>query len=51
MKHPHSRRDFMKASALITGGLLAPSYLIPGAYAAPQNHLKLALIGCGGRGT
>ena len=41
----------MKTSALLTGGLLAPSFLIPGAYAAPQNTLKLALIGCGGRGT
>ncbi len=41
----------MKTSALLTGGLLAPSFLIPGAYAAPQNTLKLALVGCGGRGT
>jgi len=41
----------MKTSALLTGGLLAPSFLVPGAYAAPQNTLKLALIGCGGRGT
>ena len=41
----------MKTSALLTGGLLAPSFLIPGAYADPQNTLKLALIGCGGRGT
>ena len=51
MKKNPSRRDFVKTSALLTGGLLAPSFLIPGAYAAPQNHLKLALIGCGGRGT
>jgi len=51
MKKNPSRREFVKTSALLTGGLLAPSFLIPGAYAAPQNHLKLALIGCGGRGT
>ena len=51
MKKNPSRRDFVKTSALLTGGLLAPSFLIPGAYAAPQNHLKLAVIGCGGRGT
>ena len=51
MKKNPSRRKFVKTSALLTGGLLAPSFLIPGAYAAPQNHLKLALIGCGGRGT
>ena len=51
MKKNPSRREFVMTSALLTGGLLAPSFLIPGAYAAPQNHLKLALIGCGGRGT
>ena len=51
MKKNPSRREFVKTSALLTGGLLAPSFLIPGAYAAPQNHLKLAVIGCGGRGT
>ena len=51
MKKNPSRREFVKTSVLLTGGLLAPSFLIPGAYAAPQNHLKLALIGCGGRGT
>lgn len=51
MKKKPSRREFVKTSALLTGGLFAPSFLIPGAYAAPQNHLKLALIGCGGRGT
>jgi myo-inositol 2-dehydrogenase / D-chiro-inositol 1-dehydrogenase len=51
MKKNPTRRDFMKTSALLTGGILAPSFLVPGAYAAPQNHLKLALIGCGGRGT
>jgi predicted dehydrogenase len=51
MKKNPSRRDFMKTSAILTGGIFAPSFLVPGAYAAPQNHLKLALIGCGGRGT
>ena len=30
---------------------MAPSFLVPGAYAAPANELKLAVIGCGGRGT
>jgi len=51
MKKNPNRREFMKTSALLTGGLLAPSFLVQGAYAAPQNTLKLALIGCGGRGT
>ncbi|MBN7814722.1 Gfo/Idh/MocA family protein [Algoriphagus pacificus] len=49
----NTRRDFIKASALATGGVLAAqSFVLPGAYAAPkETHLKLALIGCGGRGT
>ena len=51
MKNLNSRRDFIKTSALVTGGMLAPSFLVPGAYAASDNHLKLAVIGCGGRGT
>lgn len=51
MNQNNSRRDFLKTSALVTGGMLAPSFLVPGAYAAPENHLKLAVIGCGGRGT
>ncbi|HSF54800.1 MAG TPA: Gfo/Idh/MocA family oxidoreductase [Algoriphagus sp.] len=51
MKNQNSRRDFLKTSALVTGGMLAPSFLVPGAYAAPANELKLAVIGCGGRGT
>ncbi|WP_438839561.1 Gfo/Idh/MocA family oxidoreductase [Algoriphagus oliviformis] len=51
MKNLNSRRDFLKTSALVTGGMMAPSFLVPGAYAAPANELKLAVIGCGGRGT
>ncbi|MHA7129484.1 Gfo/Idh/MocA family protein [Algoriphagus namhaensis] len=51
MKDSKSRRDFIKTSALISGGLLAQPFTLSGAYAAPENHLKLALIGCGGRGT
>ncbi len=51
MKNLNSRRDFIKTSALVTGGILAPAFIVPGAYAAPANELKLAVIGCGGRGT
>ena len=51
MNNSNSRRDFLKTSALVTGGMLTPSFLVPGAYAAPANELKLAVIGCGGRGT
>ena len=46
-----SRRSFLKTSgALIAGTALAPAVYRPG-YAAESNTLKLALIGCGGRGT
>ncbi len=43
-----SRRHFVKDSSLIAGGvLLAPSLLM----ASTKSTLKLAVIGCGGRGT
>ncbi|MFC5626676.1 Gfo/Idh/MocA family protein [Algoriphagus winogradskyi] len=51
MKIENSRRDFIKTSALVTGGLMTTPFVLPGAYAAPVNELKVALIGCGGRGT
>jgi predicted dehydrogenase len=51
MKNLNSRRDFIKTGALMTGGVLASPFILPGAYAAPANELKLAVIGCGGRGT
>ncbi len=51
MKIENSRRDFIKTSALVTGGLMTSPFVLPGAYAAPVNELKLALVGCGGRGT
>lgn len=47
---PNSRRAFLKTSALATAGLaLAPGLARPG-YAAENNTLKIALVGCGGRG-
>lgn len=51
MINSNSRRDFIKTSALVTGGLMTSPFIVPGAYAAPANELKLAVIGCGGRGT
>jgi len=45
-----SRRDFLKSS----GRLAAASALAavaPGIYAGENNSIKLALVGCGGRGT
>lgn len=53
MKNPSNnhRRDFLKTSALVTGGLLIQPFHIPGAYASGSDEIKLAVIGCGGRGT
>ena len=43
-----SRRDFIKTSATALG---ASAVLLPGAYAAGGDTLKVGLVGCGGRGT
>jgi hypothetical protein len=52
MANPNiTRRDFLKSSsqvmagAALTGAIAAPSYT------AENNTIKIALIGCGGRGT
>lgn len=51
-KHSISRRDFVKTSSLAAGGMLLSSLPIgASAYAAGNDTLKVALIGCGGRGT
>jgi len=45
-----SRRDFVKASALAAGGLMAAG--MPSAFAGgADDTIKVALVGCGGRGT
>lgn len=49
IKNP--RRDFLKTSALLTGGALLSPFAMPGAYAAGSDEIKIAVIGCGGRGT
>lgn len=45
------RRDFLKASALIAGGALLSSIPLAGAYASGSDTIKIALVGCGDRGT
>lgn len=45
-----SRRDFVKNTAAITGAALA-SQVATTAHAAGNSTLKVALVGCGGRGT
>lgn len=53
MSNPASRREFIKASsAAVVGGALASNLVIPrNAHAAGDDQIKIALIGCGGRGT
>ncbi|MBC6111251.1 Gfo/Idh/MocA family protein [Pedobacter fastidiosus] len=45
------RRDFLKASALLAGGAIISSIPLAGAYASGSATIKIALIGCGDRGT
>jgi myo-inositol 2-dehydrogenase / D-chiro-inositol 1-dehydrogenase len=50
----HSRRDFLKGSAGAIAGAAAAGTLLSaagGAYAASSDTVKVALIGCGGRGS
>ena len=47
----NKRREFLKASALLAGGAMLSSIPLAGAYAAGKGTIKIALIGCGGRGT
>jgi predicted dehydrogenase len=45
------RRDFIKTSAVVAGGAVLSSMPLSGAYAAGSDVIKVALVGCGGRGT
>lgn len=47
-----SRRNFVKASSLLTGGILAaPFFSSANYFSGADDVIKIALIGCGGRGT
>jgi predicted dehydrogenase len=47
-----SRRDFLKGSTALVGGALAGGLAMArSAHAAGSDEIKIALIGCGGRGT
>jgi len=54
MKKPinqQDRRDFLKATAMLAGGAMISSIPLAGAYASGSDTIKIALIGCGDRGT
>jgi predicted dehydrogenase len=49
--HPTSRRDFLKVSTAVAGGLAATLPFGSGVHAAGSDVLRVGLIGCGSRGT
>lgn len=51
MKHTIDRRGFLKSSSVIAGGAVLGSAMIDKVYAQGSDVIKIALIGCGGRGT
>ena len=46
-----SRRSFLQKSGVIAAGLTVASGVVPRVHAADDSTIKIALIGCGGRGT
>ncbi len=47
----NERREFLKASALVAGGVLMSGYSWAGTTSSVDDTIKIALIGCGDRGT
>ncbi|SFG65078.1 Gfo/Idh/MocA family protein [Pedobacter insulae] len=45
------RREFLKASALVAGGVMMSGYSWAGVQSSVDDTIKIALIGCGDRGT
>ncbi len=46
-----SRRDFVKWGGKLAGGSVLAAMVVPRVHAAEDNTIRLALIGCGGRGS
>jgi len=46
-----SRRDFLKTSGVLAAGTVLASQWAPRVHAAESNTLKVAIVGCGGRGS
>ena len=45
------RRDFIRKGGVFVAGTAALGYSVPAVHAAESSTIRLALIGCGGRGT
>jgi len=51
-KTPNSRREFVKQTGLLAGGLaMAPLFSRANYFSGADDTIKIALVGCGGRGT
>jgi predicted dehydrogenase len=46
-----NRRDFLKTTGAIAGGVAVTGLGVPAVHAADDNTIRIALVGCGGRGT
>ncbi len=46
-----SRRDMLKTTGGLAAATAFSNLILPGAYAAENNTIQLAIVGCGGRGT
>ncbi|MEM9526243.1 MAG: Gfo/Idh/MocA family oxidoreductase, partial [Bacteroidota bacterium] len=51
MPTPQSRRDFLRKSTALAGGLAISSQIAAKAHIDGADTIKIGLIGCGGRGT
>ena len=51
MQSNKSRREFVKQSSLIAGGLFATKFAGANFFSGVDDVIKIALVGCGGRGT
>jgi myo-inositol 2-dehydrogenase/D-chiro-inositol 1-dehydrogenase len=47
----NERREFLKASALVAGGVMVSGHSWAGGHSSVDDTIKIALIGCGDRGT
>jgi hypothetical protein len=48
---PKSRRDFLKLSGHLVAASALSGVSVPRIYAGESSTIRLALVGCGGRGT
>ena len=46
-----SRRDFLGTTGLVAAGSALAGVAVPSVHAAEDNTIRVALVGCGGRGT